>query len=499
MMFFDDQRGDRDVHVRRLQFLLDRLPALIGYWDLDQRNVLANAAYLEYFGLDPQQMRGMHLRDVLGEEVYESNLPYVTRVLQGEEQLFDRTLVAPSGRVRQTQASYVPDVVDGAVRGFFVLVTDVSERIEAQQAMEEAQHLAHVGSWSMVVSTGRVRWSSELCRIFGVDPAFVPTLDELLVRIDPGDVDRVRTTIGESLVTGEDYEQTYRILREDGERREMHCLGRALRATDGTVVRLTGTLQDVTERRRAARELAQVNAELRQVNGLNADVLAMLGHDVRSPLTVILGYLEELTSDQGDTADPPGHQRDQLGRVFHAAQRLQGLIDNILAMATVDHGQITTNPLRVRLLDEVREALSVIPGSAAVTVVAHGDLHAWADGFHVRQVVANLVTNALRYGAPPVSVTIAAEGDTPGTVSVTVSDHGPGVPEDDVASLFERFSAGPAQGPRRPGVASSGFGLYVAAGLAVANHGRVEYSGSPAGASFTLTLPATRAGAETSN
>lgn len=497
MSLSNDQRGGPDVHMRRLQFLIDRLPALIGYWDREQRNVLANAAYLDYFGLDPQQMHGMHLRDVLGEEVYASNLPYVTRVLQGEEQLFDRTLVAPSGRVRQTQASYVPDVLDGVVRGFFVLVTDVSERIEAQQAMEEAQHLAQVGSWSMVVSTGRVRWSTQLRRIFGVDAMFVPTLKELLVRIDPHDVDLVRATIGEALMTGGDYEQTYRILREDGEWREMHCLGRALRAPDGTVVRLTGTLQDVTERNRAARELAQAEAELRQVNGLNADVLAMLGHDVRSPLTVILGYLEELTSETGDAADLPGRHRDQLDRVLRAAQQLQGLIDNILAMATVDHGQITTHPHRVRLLDEVREALSVIPGSAAVTVLAHGDLHAWADGFHVRQVLANLVTNALRYGAPPVIVTIAAEGDT--TVSVTVSDHGPGVPENEVPSLFERFNAGPAQGPQRPGVASSGFGLYVSAGLAVANQGRVEYLGSPSGAAFTLTLPATRRDADTSS
>jgi diguanylate cyclase (GGDEF)-like protein/PAS domain S-box-containing protein len=129
------------AHVERvelLQQLIDHLPAMVAYWDRDRRNVVANAAYLEWFGFRPEEMHGIHIRHVLGEEVYAKNLPHLDAVLRGEEQLFDRTLVDTAGRVRHTQASYVPNVVDGEVAGFFVLVTEVTARVEAERAVARA-------------------------------------------------------------------------------------------------------------------------------------------------------------------------------------------------------------------------------------------------------------------------------------------------------------------------------------------------------------------------
>ena len=119
--------------------MLGRIPALIGYWDRDLRNRLANDAYLEFFGRAPAAMRGMHISELLGPELYEQNLPYIQRALAGEEQLFDREIPLPSGGTRYTQASYVPDVVDGEVRGFFVLVTDISARRRAEVALADAE------------------------------------------------------------------------------------------------------------------------------------------------------------------------------------------------------------------------------------------------------------------------------------------------------------------------------------------------------------------------
>jgi PAS domain S-box-containing protein len=105
------------VTPQQLLAVLDGLPGMVGYWDRDLRNIVANKAYLEYFGFSPEQMRGIHISEVLGESVYQANLPYLRRALQGEEQPFDRTLVDVRGRTRHTQASYVPDIDDGEVRG----------------------------------------------------------------------------------------------------------------------------------------------------------------------------------------------------------------------------------------------------------------------------------------------------------------------------------------------------------------------------------------------
>jgi PAS domain S-box-containing protein len=117
---------------------LDHLPAMVAYWDKDCLNRIANAAYVEWFGMTPTEIRGMHIRDLLGPTIYQLNLPYIRGALAGETQLFNRTLIDTHGRSRYTQASYIPHTVGDRVQGFFVLVTDISERVRAEEALAES-------------------------------------------------------------------------------------------------------------------------------------------------------------------------------------------------------------------------------------------------------------------------------------------------------------------------------------------------------------------------
>ncbi|HEX2892806.1 MAG TPA: PAS domain-containing protein [Marmoricola sp.] len=476
-----DEGRAREADARLLFALFDQLPAMIAYWDRDLRNVVANQAYIEWFGFTPEQMRGVHIREVLGEEVYAKNRPHILAALEGQEQLFDRTLVDTFGRTRHTQASYVPDIVGGKVRGFFVLVTDVTPRVEAQQAMDEAQSLARLGSWSWSRKTGEITWSDELYRIFGVDrTTFVPTMDALMERVHPDDAAEMKAVRDQATVEGREYSTHYRICRPDGTVREIHSRGRPTLDADGVTVRLTGTAQDVTEANEAAREMARVNAELRQVNQLNADVLGMLGHDVRSPLTVILGYLEGLDEDWHETSE--SDRRDQIAVIRSSAAKLRALVDDILALATLDSGNLSPRLADHGLGGLVREALEEVPGAAAIKL-HDGGVRARCDAFHVRQIVANLAANAVRYGAAPMTIAVS---ERDGLARVVVADHGPGVPDDLVPHLFERFSRGSSQL-----TASSGFGLYIAHRLAEANGGTLSYrpGSDGCGAVFTLTLP----------
>jgi len=118
--------------------LLDSLPAMIALWDTDQRNLFANQAYLEWFGIAPDEMFGMDIKELLGPKVYPLNLPYIVGALAGERQLFERVLVDASGLTRHVQASYTPHVVNGVVEGFFVLVVDISARVAAEKALLES-------------------------------------------------------------------------------------------------------------------------------------------------------------------------------------------------------------------------------------------------------------------------------------------------------------------------------------------------------------------------
>lgn len=474
------------VDARLLLTLFDRLPAMIAYWDQDCRNVVANAAYVEWFGFDPESMPGIHISEVLGSEVYAKNLPYIRAALAGEEQLFDRTLVDQSGRTRHTQASYVPDVVDGKVRGFFVLVTDVTPRVEAQRAADEAQSLARLGSWELDPATGEVTWSKGLYDIIGLGASDQsPTLATLADHLHPTDRDRVLSHIDHVSRTDEPYTTDYRILRTDGQEREVVSSGRPTLDPSGKVLRISGTLQDVTEANAAARELARINAELRRANELNADVIAMLGHDIRTPISAVRGFLEILDEDWDSHAESDRHQIVKRARV--ATTRLVRMVDRILALAAIDSGSIQpfleSIDLPTALAEIVEE--SGIPTRPDIVIAPGTATTCRFDQVHLEQILGNLLANAHRYGAEPIRLFVSGRSNS---LKIAVTDTGPGVPPSARESLFSRFAR---TGQNQAFARGTGFGLYMASQLALANGGRLTYETEYEGNAhaFVLTIP----------
>lgn len=122
---------------RFLRSLIDILPGMVGYWNAELKNGFANAAYLEWFGRTPEEMRGIAMQDLMGEELFRKNEPHIRAALRGERQRFERTLIKADGSIGYTWAHYIPDIVDGEVRGFFVLVSDITELKLAQLQQEK--------------------------------------------------------------------------------------------------------------------------------------------------------------------------------------------------------------------------------------------------------------------------------------------------------------------------------------------------------------------------
>jgi PAS domain S-box-containing protein len=122
-----------------LRTIIDNVPALIGYWGKDLTNHFGNLAYAQWFGVDPAAMVGKHMREVVGEDQYQRNLPHVVAVLKGQTQHFELSISDPHGKHRRhTLAQYVPDMVDGDVLGFYAMVFDVSDLHQARLAAEAA-------------------------------------------------------------------------------------------------------------------------------------------------------------------------------------------------------------------------------------------------------------------------------------------------------------------------------------------------------------------------
>lgn len=250
----------------RIQVLLDQLPALVGYWDRDGRNRYGNRAYLEWFGMTPDQMRGRHLSEVIGPQLFALNKPYVEAVLAGQAQTFDRTIVDQRGEHRHTQAHYIPDCVDGEVRGFFALVSDLTALKQTSEELNEAQRIGRLGSWTWDIQTDTVDWSPELYRMLGRDPGLGAASVHAVACYHPSDsYQALVASVEQALSTGAPYELEMPFVREDGTRGWLLARGHAVRDAKGAVVKLRGTAQDVSERKAMELALLASRNELRDM------------------------------------------------------------------------------------------------------------------------------------------------------------------------------------------------------------------------------------------
>ena len=229
----------------------------------------------------------------------------------------------------------------------------------------------------------------------------------------------------------------------------------------------------------AFQERARVEAHMRRF-------LGEAGHEMRTPLTVISGYLDVL--ERGGWEDPEVRVL-ALPTMRAETRRLRGLVERLMTLARLEGDDRGT----AEIVDVASSATDAI---AEVTAARGGQIRLRADGDHVvfaepaevYEAIVNLIDNAVKYGAgTPVDVTIAREVD--GTV-LRVTDRGPGVTAADRERLFERFFRGEAAN----GTEGSGLGLAIVARAAERSHGKVTLeSAGPGETTFTLTFPPYRA------
>ena len=503
---------------QKLQTIIDHMPALVGYWDHSLMNGFGNRAYLEWFGKTPEQMRGRHIREVIGEERYRLNLPHMEAALRGESPLFERTIVGADGATRYSLASYVPDVVDGKVIGFYAFVTDISPLKQAQRQQQEArtqlQAVIDSASEFSIITTDQAGlitlFSRGAQRMLGYSaeelvgrhtPLLLHLADEMAVQgaalaaelghpVEGMEVFVARARLGQADLN----EWHYR--RKDGSRVPVRLVVTAMRDADGAIVGFLGIASDITEQRQLQDSLV-MSKELAEAASLaKSEFVANMSHEIRTPLNAVLGMAYLL-----DTPALAPEQRRYVAMIRASGRSLLSILNDILDFEKVEAGRMELSPLPFRL-DEVLGTLANImtvnaagkPLDLALGLAADVPRALVGDGGRLQQVLVNLVGNAIKFTAEgEVALWIervAPRAPTPGRVLLRFSVHDTGIGIDPAQQqrLFGAFAQGDSSISRRYG--GTGLGLVISRRLVELMGGHLElHSAAGQGSEFSVTLP----------
>jgi signal transduction histidine kinase len=226
---------------------------------------------------------------------------------------------------------------------------------------------------------------------------------------------------------------------------------------------------------------------LERANDMMANFVALAAHELRTPIASIHGFVHTL-NHLGDRLTP--EQELELRETLESQTvRMALLVEQLLDLSRLDAEAVEIEPERFRVRDKLADLVGAAVAdrdrAAGVTVEVSDELEADADPHAFDRIVTNLITNAFRYGEPPV---VVRAGRTDHHFHVTVEDRGHGVPSEFVPDLFERFSRGATARARTGG---TGLGLAIARSYALAHGGDLVYEPvHPNGACFKLLLPA---------
>ena len=244
-------------------------------------------------------------------------------------------------------------------------------------------------------------------------------------------------------------------------------------------------------------ELRETVEQLRRTDRLRSDFLSAINHEMRAPLTAILGFADFLLREQAGPLTPA--QKEYLGDIRAGGERILSLVDNILEAARLEEGQVLPRWDQVHLGRVVTQVLAMLRPAAMeksidLTSRLPPDLpDAWADPTMVERILTNLLSNAIKFTPAGGSVWVeaAVSAGQPDMLEVRVSDTGVGIDPQHLGDLFQRYRRLEAPGLGR--VSGTGLGLYIVKGLVEAHGGRVEVRSTPGqGSTFTFTLPVFR-------
>jgi PAS domain S-box-containing protein len=381
---------------------------------------------------------------------------------------------------------------------------------ESEERLRMALDAAVLGTWDLNLETDQMIWGGHHAEIFGLsaDTQMVSGA-EFLQMVHPADRAGVNEAMALALAEGERYRLDYRILLATGEVRWINTQGQVHRDNTGRAIRVVGIVRDITERKLAeadrerllARE-REARAEAEAATRAKDEFLALVSHELRAPLSSILGWAQMLQARPAGTLPEITKLNQALMVIERNARSQLRLVEDLLDVARIISGKLHVEPRLMEVAPLIETVCTGLrPTARAKNINLQWQAESlldtnnspnegalWGDPDRIQQVIWNLLSNAIKFTSAGGQIEVhATRSDT--HVIISVRDNGKGIAPDFLPFIFDRFrQADDADTQRQGGL---GLGLALTRHLVELHGGTVqaESEGENKGATFTVQLP----------
>lgn len=314
-------------------------------------------------------------------------------------------------------------------------VTDksINEKIikKHETRLKESQRISKVGSWELDIINNKLFWTDEIFNIFEIDKSeFEASYNTFLHAIHPNDREMVNKAYLDSLHTGEPYQVEHRLIMSDGRIKYVRETCESFFDADGTPLRSVGTIQDITSIHKAE-----------SANKSKTEFVSRINHELRTPLNAILGFSQLL---QLDSDDKSSQHKSNIKEILDAGNHLSTLINDLLDISLIESGKLNILMEMVPIKKVLKECKALIKFQVKerqINLIDHAsktDQHVYADFTRLKQVLLNILSNAVKYNSKSGSITISSEVINH-HLRISIEDTGRGLSKISMSKLFTPF------------------------------------------------------------